>query len=94
MKLSIFLPLAAFLTLTAADVAHTNDNISSCLNQCLNEGSAVAGCLSQYDTDCTCTSPAFRDTVQMCLTLACTADDAASMINPSYIRYEDHPLII
>ncbi|KAJ5369115.1 uncharacterized protein N7496_008875 [Penicillium cataractarum] len=77
MKLSIFLPLAAFLTMTAAEVAHINDDWSPCLNRCLSEGSAVAGCISQYDTACTCTSPAFRDAVQMCLELACTADDAA-----------------
>jgi hypothetical protein len=31
MKLSIFLPLAAFLTLTAAEPSNINDDISPCL---------------------------------------------------------------
>lgn len=49
-------------------------------SRCLTEAAVVAGCLSQYDTECTCTSPAFRDAVQVCLKDACTADDAESMI--------------
>ncbi|OKP10810.1 hypothetical protein PENSUB_3630 [Penicillium subrubescens] len=76
MKLSIFLPLAAFLSMTAAEIAIINDG-----NRCLTEAAAVAGCISQYDTACTCTSPAFRDTVQVCLKDACTAEDAEGMIN-------------
>ncbi|GLI79965.1 hypothetical protein PoHVEF18_008313 [Penicillium ochrochloron] len=76
MKLSIFLPLAAFLSMTAAEIAIINDGASPCLNRCLTEAAVVAGCISQYDTACTCTSPAFRDTVQVCLKDACTAEDA------------------
>lgn len=100
MKLSIFLPLAAFLSMTAAEITITNENFSPCLvdasqpisprtrhvlnilqNQCLSEGAAVAGCASQFDTDCTCTSPAFKDTVKMCLEYACTAEDAERKID-------------
>lgn len=103
MKLSIFLPLAAFLCMTAAEITITNENFSPCLvrvaqpippipprtrhilrtsqSRCLSEGAAVAGCISQFDTDCTCVSPAFKDAVQMCLTDACTAKDAESKID-------------
>ncbi|KAJ5815696.1 hypothetical protein N7474_007473 [Penicillium riverlandense] len=70
MKLSIFLPLATFLSLTFAE------DYSPCVSRCLDEGAAVAGCISVIDYKCTCTSPAFRDTVQACLKYACTAEDA------------------
>ncbi|KAF7718929.1 Uncharacterized protein PECH_006270 [Penicillium ucsense] len=75
MRLSVFVPLAAFLTMTAAEMSYQTTQVSNCLNRCLNEGAIVAGCLSQWDTDCTCTSPAFRDALQKCLTDSCTADD-------------------
>ncbi|KAJ5438054.1 uncharacterized protein N7458_009052 [Penicillium daleae] len=76
MKLSIFLPLAAFLTLTAAEPSNINDDISPCLTRCLTEAAVVAGCISQYDSVCTCPSPAFRDAMKMCLDYSCTAEDA------------------
>ncbi|EPS29377.1 hypothetical protein PDE_04326 [Penicillium oxalicum 114-2] len=64
--------------MTAAEIAHKVTEVSTCLNRCLNEGAAVAGCISQWDTDCTCTSPAFKDTVQMCLTISCTPNDVTA----------------
>ncbi|KAJ5605498.1 hypothetical protein N7510_008279 [Penicillium lagena] len=79
MKLSIFLPLATFLSLTFAE------DFSPCAVRepfratCLDEGALVAGCASVVDYHCTCTSPAFRAAVTTCLKVACTAEDAASM---------------
>ncbi|KAJ5485607.1 hypothetical protein N7539_005595 [Penicillium diatomitis] len=61
--------------MTAAEMLYQTTQVSNCLNRCLNEGAIVAGCLSQWDTDCTCTSPAFRDALQKCLTDSCTPDD-------------------
>ncbi|KAJ5151249.1 uncharacterized protein N7482_010501 [Penicillium canariense] len=81
MKLSIFLPLAAFLTMSAAEIGITNECISPCLNHCLNESAMVAGCISQYDTDCTCPSVAFKDNMQMCLKIDCTPEDAEKALD-------------
>ncbi|KAJ5187816.1 hypothetical protein N7449_010810 [Penicillium cf. viridicatum] len=72
MKLTIFFPLAAFLSLTIADPL---DDASPCLNRCLNEASAVAGCISSIDYKCTCPSKAFKDTLGTCLEVSCTPDD-------------------
>ncbi|KAJ5676196.1 hypothetical protein N7462_009093 [Penicillium macrosclerotiorum] len=80
MKLSIFLPLAAFLAMTAAEMAKPVENVSPCLNHCLTEAAAVAGCISQYDTKCTCTSPAMRDTTDKCLKAACTKEDGEAAL--------------
>ncbi|KAJ6028082.1 hypothetical protein N7540_003658 [Penicillium herquei] len=77
MKLSIFVPLATFLAFFAV-AETTDDSPSRCLNQCLNEAAAVAGCASQWDTACTCPSPAFKDTLGYCLKAACTDADVAA----------------
>ncbi|CAI7647162.1 unnamed protein product [Penicillium viridicatum] len=60
MKLTIFFPLAAFLSLTVAD---PSVDPSPCLSRCLNEAAAVAGCTSSIDYECTCPSKAFKDTL-------------------------------
>ncbi|QQK39535.1 Extracellular membrane protein, CFEM domain [Penicillium digitatum] len=72
MKLTIFFPLAAFLSWTVADPL---DDASPCLIRCINEASAVAGCVSSVDYKCTCPSPAFKDTLGTCLKVSCTPDD-------------------
>ncbi|KAJ5234751.1 uncharacterized protein N7469_003919 [Penicillium citrinum] len=79
MKLSIFVPLAAFLSFVAAETSEMivdPDDISSCLNRCLTEAAVVAGCASQFDSDCTCPSTAFKDALATCLKDACTPEDA------------------
>ncbi|KAJ5572315.1 hypothetical protein N7535_005975 [Penicillium sp. DV-2018c] len=76
MKLTIFFPLAAFLSWAVADVTDASEDASPCLIRCLNEAAAVAGCLSSIDAKCTCASPAFKDTLTVCLKLSCTPDDA------------------
>ncbi|KAJ5716310.1 hypothetical protein N7493_008221 [Penicillium malachiteum] len=76
MKLSIFVPLATFLAFFAV-AENTETTPSPCLNRCLNEAAGVAGCLSQWDTDCTCPSQAFKDTISTCLKDACTDADLA-----------------
>ncbi|OQE17581.1 hypothetical protein PENSTE_c020G10425 [Penicillium steckii] len=79
MKLSIFVPLAAFLSFVAAETTDSTvnpDDISSCLNRCLTEAAVVSGCASQFDNECTCPSTAFKDATATCLKAACTADDA------------------
>ncbi|KAG0153378.1 hypothetical protein PDIDSM_5231 [Penicillium digitatum] len=43
--------------------------------RCINEASAVAGCVSSVDYKCTCPSPAFKDTLGTCLKVSCTPDD-------------------
>lgn len=49
----------------------------SCLKfRCLSEAASVAGCISAYDNKCTCPSPAFKDTLTICLKDACTPEDA------------------
>ncbi|KAJ5702386.1 hypothetical protein N7488_009934 [Penicillium malachiteum] len=77
MKLSIFVPLATFLAFFA--VAETTETTpSTCLNRCLNEAAEVAGCASQWDTECTCPSIPFKDTVSTCIKDACTDADLAA----------------
>ncbi|KAJ5386901.1 hypothetical protein N7509_009442 [Penicillium cosmopolitanum] len=79
MKLSIFVPLAAFLSFVAAEASGSTvdpDKISNCLFRCLSEAASVAGCISAYDNKCTCPSPAFKDTLTICLKDACTPEDA------------------
>ncbi|KAJ5888640.1 hypothetical protein N7495_008681 [Penicillium taxi] len=73
MKLSIFVPLAAFLAFTVAELNEVDP--SPCLNRCLTEAAAVAGCISQYDTKCTCPSAAFKDTLGDCINTSCTPAD-------------------
>ncbi|KAJ5964078.1 uncharacterized protein N7479_003954 [Penicillium vulpinum] len=72
MKLTIFFPLAAFLSLTVADCL---DDASPCLKRCLSEASSVAGCISSIDYKCTCPSPAFKDALGTCLEVSCTPAD-------------------
>ncbi|KAF4768405.1 hypothetical protein N7455_000132 [Penicillium solitum] len=72
MKLTIFFPLAAFLSLTVAD---PSVDASPCLNRCLSEAAVVAGCISTVDYKCTCPSKAFKDTLGKCLEVSCTPDD-------------------
>ncbi|KAJ5618075.1 hypothetical protein N7537_003189 [Penicillium hordei] len=72
MKLTIFFPLAAFLSLT---IAGPSDDASPCLNRCLSEASVVAGCVSSVDYECTCPSEAFKDALGTCLKDSCTSDD-------------------
>ncbi|KAJ5374270.1 hypothetical protein N7517_006276 [Penicillium concentricum] len=71
MKLTIFFPLAAFLTWTVADCL---DEPSACLTKCINEAAGVAGC-SATDYVCTCPSTAFKDTLGACMKASCTAED-------------------
>lgn len=49
-------------------------------NRCLTEAAVVAGCASQFDSDCTCPSTAFKDALATCLKDACTPEDAESKI--------------
>ncbi|KAJ5142600.1 uncharacterized protein N7515_001387 [Penicillium bovifimosum] len=83
MKLTIFFPLAAFLSWAVADVSDASEDASPCLVccpyldlRCLSEAAAVAGCISSVDAKCTCASPAFKDTLTACLKISCTPDDA------------------
>ncbi|KAJ5823904.1 hypothetical protein N7447_006244 [Penicillium robsamsonii] len=71
MKLTIFFPLAAFLTWTVADCL---EEPSDCLTQCLNDAAEVAGCNSS-DYACTCPSTEFKDTLGTCMTANCTPED-------------------
>lgn len=41
----------------------------------------VAGCVSYVDTKCTCPSTAFKNTVEKCLTAACTEEDIEGKID-------------
>ncbi|KAJ5287174.1 hypothetical protein N7478_002860 [Penicillium angulare] len=80
MKLSIYVPLATFLAFfAAAEPTEAPDSLSpsQCLNQCLTEAAIVSGCISQYDSDCTCPSNAFRNALSTCLNDACTEADIA-----------------
>ncbi|KAJ5920103.1 hypothetical protein N7516_010961 [Penicillium verrucosum] len=79
MRLTIFFPLAAFLSLT---VAESSGDASPCLvrcpylsTRCLRESAAVAGCISSIDYKCTCPSKAFKDTLGTCLQVSCSPDD-------------------
>ncbi|KAJ5206652.1 hypothetical protein N7491_002733 [Penicillium cf. griseofulvum] len=72
MKLTIFFPLAAFLSWT---VAESLTDASPCLNRCLTDAADVAGCISQFDFECTCPSPAFKETLGTCLEISCTPED-------------------
>ncbi|KAJ5103164.1 hypothetical protein N7532_003693 [Penicillium argentinense] len=96
MKLSIFVPLATFLSFVAAEAsgaAVDPDDISNCLMQCLSESALVAGCASAFDNKCTCPSKAFKDTLTVCLKDACTAADVEgellhfdTLISPTYLN--------
>jgi hypothetical protein len=43
--------------------------------RCINEASAVAGCISSVDYKCTCPSPAFKDTLGACLDASGSPED-------------------
>ncbi|OQD90439.1 hypothetical protein PENANT_c001G01115 [Penicillium antarcticum] len=75
MKLTIFFPLAAFLSWAVAETTDAIDDASPCLLRCMSEAATVAGCASSVDSDCTCPSVAFKDTLGACLKAACTPDD-------------------
>ncbi|OQE14839.1 hypothetical protein PENFLA_c035G10061 [Penicillium flavigenum] len=72
MKLTIFFPLAAFLSLTIADPL---DDASPVLIRCINEATAVSGCISSVDSECTCPSQAFKDTLGACLDACGSPED-------------------
>ncbi|KAK9849856.1 hypothetical protein MYU51_013003 [Penicillium brevicompactum] len=75
MKLTIFLPLTAFLSWAVAETADAIDKASPCLNRCLSEAAAVSGCISSVDAKCTCPSVPFKDALTTCLKAACTEND-------------------
>ncbi|KAJ5990621.1 hypothetical protein N7499_011169 [Penicillium canescens] len=75
MKLTIFLPLAAFLSWAIAETTDPTDDASPCLLRCMSEAADVAGCASSVDTECTCPSAAFKDALGSCLQHSCTEDD-------------------
>ena len=68
-------------TRLSINAPRTRHILNTSQNRCLSEGAAVAGCISQFDTDCTCVSPAFKAAVQVCLKDACTAEDAKRKID-------------
>ncbi|KAJ5473190.1 hypothetical protein N7475_002756, partial [Penicillium sp. IBT 31633x] len=71
MKLTIFFPLAAFLSWAVAD---SNVEASPCLLGCLSTAAEAAGCVSD-DYSCTCPSVVFKDTLGACMETSCTAAD-------------------
>ncbi|KAJ6131309.1 hypothetical protein N7523_001769 [Penicillium sp. IBT 18751x] len=78
MKFSTLIPLAALLSVSAAEFP--DKDLSQCLRMCLTMGAQVAGCASYVDTSCTCPSDAFRNTVGTCLKDSCTQKDIDSKL--------------
>ncbi|OQE39015.1 hypothetical protein PENCOP_c007G03896 [Penicillium coprophilum] len=75
MKLTIFFPLAAFLTWAVADCL---EDPSPCLVKCLDNAADVAGCSSSSDYECTCPSTAFKETLGTCMKTNCTPEDVTA----------------
>ncbi|CAG8207520.1 unnamed protein product [Penicillium salamii] len=87
MKLTIFLPLTAFLSWAVAESVDPREDASPCLTRCLSEAAAVAGCISSVDYKCTCPNTAFKDTLGTCMKSACTADDITGVFPFQYSSF-------
>ncbi|CAG7963765.1 unnamed protein product [Penicillium olsonii] len=79
MKLTIFLPLTAFLSWAVADSADPREEASVCLVTCLDGAAATAGCHNSVDYECACPSTVFKDALATCMKNNCTADDITGM---------------
>jgi hypothetical protein len=60
----------------------------------MSEAASVAGCASSVDSDCTCPSTAFKDTLGSCLKFACTPDDITGMSTSALLAWMLHTRVL